>query len=99
MQALSRLKRRSAERVPRRRIGQDAAHAGFRLFHVETAAKLTGQYGVDGLYIGVPVVIGAKGVEKIIEVELNGEEKAMFTKSVDAVKSLVEVAKNLKPAA
>lgn len=63
------------------------------------AAKLTGQYGVDGLYIGVPVVIGAKGVEKIIEVELNGEEKAMFTKSVDAVKSLVEVAKNLKPAA
>lgn len=63
------------------------------------AAKLTGQYGVDGLYIGVPVVIGAKGVEKIIEVELNGEEKTMFTKSVDAVKSLVEVAKNLKPAA
>lgn len=63
------------------------------------AAKLTGQYGVNGLYIGVPVVIGAKGVEKIIEVELNGEEKAMFTKSVDAVKSLVEVAKSLKPAA
>ncbi len=63
------------------------------------AAQLNGQYGVKGLYIGVPVVIGAKGVEKIIEVELNGEEKAMFTKSVDAVKSLVEVAKNLKPAA
>ena len=63
------------------------------------AAKLSGQYGVNGLYIGVPVVIGAKGVEKIIEVELNSEEKAMFTKSVDAVKSLVEVAKNLKPAA
>ena len=63
------------------------------------AAKLTGQYGVNGLYIGVPVVIGAKGVERIIEVELNAEEKAMFTKSVDAVKSLVEVAKNLKPAA
>ena len=63
------------------------------------AAKLTGQYGVNGLYIGVPVVIGAKGVERIIEVELNSEEKAMFTKSVDAVKSLVEVANNLKPAA
>lgn len=63
------------------------------------AAHLNGQYGVKGLYIGVPVVIGAKGVERIIEVELNAEEKAMFTKSVDAVKSLVEVAKNLKPAA
>ena len=63
------------------------------------AAHLSGQYGVDGLYIGVPVVIGAKGVERIIEVKLNDEEKAMFDKSVGAVKTLVEVAKNLKPAA
>ncbi|TWB21375.1 malate dehydrogenase (NAD) [Nitrospirillum amazonense] len=55
------------------------------------AAKLTGQYGVDGLYIGVPVIIGAGGVEKIIEIELNAEEKANFEKSVAAVQQLVEV--------
>jgi len=55
------------------------------------AAKLTGQYGVDGLYIGVPVIIGAGGVEKIVEIALNEAEKAMFEKSVDAVKQLVEV--------
>ncbi len=63
------------------------------------AAYLNGEYGVKGLYIGVPVIIGAKGVEKIIEVQLNAEEKAMFDKSVAAVKSLCDVAKNLKPAA
>lgn len=60
------------------------------------AAKLTGQYGVDGLYIGVPVVIGAGGVEKIIEVKFTEEEQAMFNKSVEAVKALCDVAKNLK---
>lgn len=52
------------------------------------AAYLTGQYGVDGLYIGVPVVIGANGVEKIIEVSFSDEEQAMFDKSVQAVKDL-----------
>lgn len=55
------------------------------------AAKLSGEYGVDGLYIGVPVVIGAKGVEKIVEIELNADEQAMFDHSVNAVKGLVEV--------
>jgi malate dehydrogenase len=55
------------------------------------AARLTGQYGVDGLYIGVPVIIGAGGVEKIVEIALNDAEKAMFDKSVAAVKSLVEL--------
>ena len=53
------------------------------------AAKLTGQYGVSGLYIGVPVVIGAAGVEKIIEVQFTKEEQAMFDKSVDAVRGLM----------
>ena len=62
------------------------------------AAYLNGQYGVKGLYIGVPVVIGKNGVEKIIEVSFTADEKAMFDKSVAAVKSLVEVAKNLKAA-
>ncbi|WP_029012096.1 malate dehydrogenase [Niveispirillum irakense] len=59
------------------------------------AAKLTGQYGVDGLYIGVPTIIGAKGVEKIIEIDLSAEEKANFDKSVDAVKVLVDVTKKV----
>ena len=54
------------------------------------AAKLQGQYGVDGLYIGVPVVIGKNGVEKIIEIKLNDEEQAMFDQSVQAVKELNE---------
>ena len=55
------------------------------------AAKLTGQYGVDGLYIGVPVVIGAGGVEKIIEIELNEDEQEMFNASVASVRDLVGV--------
>ena len=62
------------------------------------AALLTGQYGVDGVYVGVPVVIGAGGVERIVEIELNAEERAGFDKSVSAVKTLMDVAKNL-PAA
>ncbi|HTK85179.1 MAG TPA: malate dehydrogenase [Patescibacteria group bacterium] len=54
------------------------------------AAKLNGEYGVKGLYIGVPVVIGANGIEKIIEVQFTKDEKAMFDKSVDAVRGLVQ---------
>ena len=54
------------------------------------AAKLTGQYGIAGLYIGVPVVIGKDGVEKIVEIELNDDEQAMFDNSVSAVQSLVD---------
>ncbi len=53
------------------------------------AAKLNGQYGVKGLYIGVPVIIGAGGVEKIIEIKLNPDEQKMFDHSVNAVKELV----------
>ena len=49
------------------------------------AAYLKGEYGVKGLYIGVPVVIGAKGVERIIEIDLNGAERTMFKRSVEAV--------------
>jgi malate dehydrogenase len=55
------------------------------------AAKLSGEYGVDGLYIGVPVIIGANGAEKVIEIELNDEEQKMFNHSVNAVKGLLEV--------
>ena len=55
------------------------------------AAYLSGQYGVDGLYVGVPVVIGAGGVERIIEISLAPDEKAAFDKSVAAVRSLMAV--------
>ncbi|HRJ60484.1 MAG TPA: malate dehydrogenase, partial [Azospirillaceae bacterium] len=57
------------------------------------AAYLSGQYGVTDTYVGVPTVIGAGGVEKIIEIDLNAEEKAMFDHSVNAVKVLVDVVK------
>jgi len=63
---------------------------------VPCAAWLTGQYGVKDLYVGVPVVIGAGGVERIVEVPLDATEKAMFDKSVAAVKGLVEVVKKLQ---
>jgi malate dehydrogenase len=59
------------------------------------AAHLDGQYGIDGLFIGVPVVIGAGGVEKVLEVEFNGDEKAMFEKSVTSVKGLIEACKSV----
>jgi malate dehydrogenase len=54
------------------------------------AAHLTGQYGVDNLYVGVPVVIGAAGVERIVEIELDETARANFNMSVDAVKDLLE---------
>ncbi len=62
------------------------------------AAWLTGEYGVKDLYVGVPVVIGAKGVERIVEISLNADEKAMFDKSVGAVRGLVEAAKKIQAA-
>lgn len=62
------------------------------------AAHLTGQYGVDGLFIGVPIVIGENGVERIVEVEFTAEEKAMFEKSVNSVKGLVEACKGINGA-
>jgi malate dehydrogenase len=54
------------------------------------AAYLDGEYGVKGVFIGVPVVLGAKGVEKIVELELEADEKAGFQKSLDAVNELIE---------
>jgi malate dehydrogenase len=59
------------------------------------ATFLTGQYGLDGLYVGVPVVIGAGGAEKIVEFETNDAEKAMFAKSVESVKGLMEACKGI----
>ena len=64
---------------------------------VPCAAYLDGQYGVKGTYVGVPVVIGEKGVERIVEVALMDEEKAGFQKSVSAVHGLMDAAKALAP--
>jgi malate dehydrogenase len=61
------------------------------------AAFLNGEYGVKGMYVGVPVVIGANGVEKIVEIELNAAERAMFQKSVESVKGLVEACTKIAP--
>ena len=59
------------------------------------AAWCKGQYGQDGLYVGVPTIIGAGGIEKIVEIELNAEEKKMLDHSINSVKTLVDVAKGL----
>jgi malate dehydrogenase len=59
------------------------------------AAHLTGQYGVDDLYVGVPVIIGAGGVERIVEITLDDAAKANFQASVDAVKELLVACKGI----
>ena len=61
------------------------------------AAYLNGEYGVTGLYVGVPVVIGAKGMERVVEIELNATERKDFMSSVEAVKGLVEACKKISP--
>jgi malate dehydrogenase len=61
------------------------------------AAWLNGEYGVKDLYVGVPVVIGSKGVERVVEIELNSAERSVFEKSVQAVEGLVEACKKIAP--
>ncbi len=61
------------------------------------AAFLNGQYGVDGMYVGVPVVIGEKGVERVVEISLAADEKGMFDKSVGAVQGLIDACKAIEP--
>ena len=62
------------------------------------AAHLAGQYGVNDMYVGVPIVIGAGGVERIVEVSFSGDEKAMFEKSLASVQGLVEACKGINQA-
>lgn len=59
------------------------------------AAYLNGEYGVKGLFIGVPVVLGKNGVERVIEVKLNEEEKALFSKTAEHVENLVGIVNSL----
>jgi malate dehydrogenase len=61
------------------------------------AAWLNGEYGIKNLYVGVPVVIGAKGVERIVVIELNATEREMFDKSAAAVKALVDACQQISP--
>jgi malate dehydrogenase len=61
------------------------------------AAYLSGEYGLRDLYVGVPVVIGAKGVERVVEIELNGAEREMFDKSVSSVRSLIDACRKIAP--
>ena len=60
------------------------------------AAWLDGQYGVNELYVGVPVVIGAEGVERVVEIALDKAEKAMFDKSVSAVRGLIDAMRKIQ---
>ncbi len=64
---------------------------------VPCAAHLNGEFGVKDLYVGVPVVLGAKGVERIVDIELNGAEKAMLDKSVSSVRGLVDACIKIAP--
>jgi malate dehydrogenase len=64
---------------------------------VPCAAYLNGEFGVKDLYVGVPVVLGAKGVERVVEIELNSTERAMLDKSVDAVRGLVDACTKIAP--
>ena len=61
------------------------------------AAWLNGEYGIKDLYVGVPVVIGAKGVERIVELELNSAEREMFDKSAASVQGLVDACRKIAP--
>ncbi|WP_262690790.1 malate dehydrogenase [Kordiimonas aestuarii] len=61
------------------------------------ASYLSGEYGLKDMYVGVPVIIGANGVEKVVEIDLHGEEKAGFDHSVNAVKGLMEACINIDP--
>tara|TARA_R110002167_G_scaffold169331_11_gene367297 strand:+ start:2239 stop:3201 length:963 start_codon:yes stop_codon:yes gene_type:complete len=62
------------------------------------AAALNGEYGVKNMYVGVPAVIGADGIERIVEIDLNKSEQGEFDKSVASVKGLVEACKKIAPA-
>jgi malate dehydrogenase len=57
------------------------------------AAYCDGQFGLKGMYVGVPTVIGAGGVEKVIDIKMSKDEQAMFDNSVNAVKGLVDACK------
>ena len=78
-------------------IAMAQSYLGDKKRLLPAAANLTGQYGIDNLYVGVPVIIGKDGVEQVIEIDLNDEAKANLQVSVDAVKELLEACKGIDP--
>ena len=78
-------------------IAMAEAYLGDQKRILPCAAYVDGQYSLDGLYVGVPVQIGAGGVEKIVEIELDDADKAGLQVSVDAVKELLDACKGLDP--
>ncbi|HMT12290.1 MAG TPA: malate dehydrogenase, partial [Ignavibacteria bacterium] len=65
-----------------------------RVFPV--CALLNGEYGMKNIYLGVPVILGKGGIEKIIELQLNDDEKKLLAESAKAVKEVMDVLDNLK---
>ncbi|RYE73905.1 MAG: malate dehydrogenase, partial [Myxococcales bacterium] len=76
-------------------IAMAEAYLGDQKRILPVAAYVEGKYGLDGLYVGVPAVIGASGIEEIVEIKLNDEEKANLKTSTDAVEELLVACKNL----
>jgi malate dehydrogenase len=76
-------------------IAMAEAYLGDQKRILPVAAYVDGQYGVDGLYVGVPAVIGANGVEEVVEIELDEEAKGNLQVSVDAVKELLVACKGI----
>ena len=60
------------------------------------AAWCKGEYGLDGIFVGVPAIIGKGGIEKVVEIQLNEEEKEMFDKSVESVRQLNAIASKME---
>jgi malate dehydrogenase len=78
-------------------IAMAEAYLGDQKRILPCAVHVDGKYGLDGLYVGVPVVIGAGGAEEVIEIALDDEAKANFQVSVDAVKELLVACKAIEP--
>ena len=78
-------------------IAMAEAYLGDQKRILPCAVYVDGQYGLDGLYVGVPVVIGANGAEEVVEIALDDEAKANFQVSVDAVKELLVACKGIEP--
>ena len=60
---------------------------------IPCAALLEGEYGIKGIYVGVPVKLGAKGIEEVVQIKLTADEQAALNKSADSVKELVDIMK------
>jgi malate dehydrogenase len=78
-------------------IAMAEAYLGDQKRILPCAVYVEGKYGLDGLYVGVPVVLGADGAEEVIEIELDDEARQNFQVSVDAVKELLEACKAIEP--